>query len=186
MQRTERLSHRRDSAGAAPEISAVRRLVARRTARLRLQWADREEIVSAVLERLSAARTRYAAEPAASLGAIVAQNVEWAIVDFCRSAARRGERERLTAPECLPEAAAEPVVTRAERAGALDALLGPLTEREREILFERYVLELSAGEVGARHGMRQGAVKMACTRAVGKVRRAEPSEDAAFRRPRRS
>lgn len=163
-----------------PQLAGVRGMVARRTAHMRLQWLDREEIVSAVMERMVKALARRGGVGAKALGAATAENVDWAIADFCRAGMRRMGREQLTAPQEIPEPCTQEPPSAAEQADCLASLLRPLKEREREMLFERYVLELDAGEVAARHRMRPEAVTMACTRATRKARAAARRSDVAF------
>lgn len=167
----------------ASELTLVGRLVGRRTASLRLQPVDREEIVSAVLERLVIARRRSPDFNGAPEAAVIAQNVDWAVTDFCRAQMRRSARERLTEPELLPErpAAAAP---RLGEQGLLRSLVPPLTVREREILFERYVIGLHAHDVADHRGMNTDAVKAACSRAARKAREALQKPDVTFLEPR--
>lgn len=161
----------------AEALPRVRRLVAARTARMPVQPCDREEIVSDAMVRLVCARERRGER---DLPKIAPQNVEWAIADFREASRRNAERERPTAPEEIPETAVEGAEAALERADAIREMLDPLSELEREMIVERYVQDLDAAEVAARHGMTVAAVKMACSRATCKVREAHSRGDGTF------
>jgi RNA polymerase sigma factor (sigma-70 family) len=163
---------RSESQIASEQMRTVRKMVHRRTARLRLQRADREEIVSAVMERLVAARRRGGAHDRVPEAVLVAQNVEWAVADFCRAAMRRATHERLTAPAQMPQPPAPSAAVPLEEREAIGALLEPLSEREKQILFERYALDMAAAEVAERAGVQTGALKVACSRALRRLREA--------------
>ncbi|MHB1569459.1 MAG: sigma-70 family RNA polymerase sigma factor [Solirubrobacteraceae bacterium] len=155
-----------------PYVPAIEALVARRTRWLALRSCDREEISSAVLERLARDLARTQRLPGVAFGAVVRRKVKDQISDFLVARANRWRlgREDLTAPEDLPEPAAPPEPTPLEQAAAATALLHGLGPCERAIVYERYVLDLSIGEVAAGRGIQPAAVKKACTRGARKLR----------------
>jgi RNA polymerase sigma factor (sigma-70 family) len=166
-------------------VPDARRMVsawARQTG-LRLQPCDREEIVDEALLRCAGALSHKSEVDEEEMTAVRTMNTRWALIDFIRAAARRGEREQLTAPEkitAMADTAAEldedPVSAPLEQADAVTRLLGPLNERERELMLERYVLDLDVTEVAARHHMGVSAVKTTCFRAVRKARESAGGE----------
>jgi RNA polymerase sigma factor (sigma-70 family) len=165
-----------------PYLPGVQALVARRTAWMRVQQRDREEIVSIAIERLLHALAREPELKGAPFGAVATTKVADAIVDFLR-ARKRHVGERLTAPEDFPDLPAGEASTPVEQAAAADTILSPLRRREREIVYERYVLELDAGEVAGRRDMSTAAVKMTCSRGLRKIRDALQRGDVTFSDP---
>ena len=160
-----------------PYLPAVEALVARRTARTRLQKRDREEISSGALERLA---WELVCEPdlhGASFGAIVTVKVASTITDFLRARSRHAH-ERLTAPEELPEPFADAELPPFEQAEAVEAILRALAPHEQEIVYERYVLDRSIGEVAVSRGIQPDSVKKACTRGARKIREARRAREA--------
>jgi DNA-directed RNA polymerase specialized sigma24 family protein len=157
-----------------PYVPAIEALVARRTRWIALRSCDREEISSAVLERLARDLARTQRLPGVAFGALVRRKVKDQISDYLVARANRWRlgREDLTAPEDLPEPVAQPEPTPLEQAAAATALLHGLGPCERAIVYERYVLDLSIREVAASRGIQPAAVKKACTRGGRKLREA--------------
>ena len=163
-----------------PYLPAIELLVVSRTRWLALCRCDREEIASGALERLV---RELVCEPdlhGASFGAVVTMKVKDQISDFLSLKARRWRlvREELTAPEELPEPVAHSDPTPFEQAVAAEAILRPLAPGEQEIVYERYVLDLSIGEVAASRGIQPDAVKKACMRGARKIREARAAREA--------
>jgi len=141
---------------------------------MRLRPCEREEITSAALERVARDLAREPYLRGVSFRAAVIRKVKDQISDFATARARRRRlmREELTSPEGMPEVAACANPTPVEQAAAAEPMLRPLPPREREIVYERYVLDRSIGEVAACRGIQRDAVKKACTRGAGKMRKA--------------
>jgi DNA-directed RNA polymerase specialized sigma24 family protein len=158
-----------------PYLRALRTLVARRTARMRLQPCDREEIVSGAVERVVRDLLSKPDLGGVPLGAVVAVKVRDQISDFVRGRSARVDEEP-TAPGDLPESPVHARPTPVEQAEAAATLLHPLGPCERAIVYERYVLDLSIGDVAASRGIQPDAVKKACTRGARKIREAHDAK----------
>ena len=96
-----------------------------------------------------------------------------------RSAGRRVRLELRAAERAMGGAgggsgaaapSAESVVLVAERDAALRGALGTLAERDREIVYLRYFLDLSEAEMAAVLGCRPGTVKSRLSRALERLR----------------
>ena len=74
-------------------------------------------------------------------------------------------------------ASPESVVLLAERDAALRGALGTLTERDREVVYLRYFLDLSETEMSAVLGCRPGTVKSRLSRALQRLRAAVEERD---------
>jgi RNA polymerase sigma-70 factor (ECF subfamily) len=106
-----------------------------------------------------------------------------------RSAGRRMRLELRAAEQAIAGGAAggagagavapspESVVVVAERDAALRAALRALAERDREVVYLRYFLELSETEMAAVLGCRPGTVKSRLSRALGRLRAALEEHD---------
>lgn len=162
-----------------PYLPAVRALVARRVARLGLQPPDREEIVSVAIERLLRTLANEPELKGMPFGAVATTKVADAIIDFLR-ASRRRVPERLTAPEGFPDIHAPEALLPFEQTVAVGTILRSLRQRERQIVYERHVLELTAGEVASRVDMSVAAVKMTCSRGLRKLRETVARDDVTF------
>jgi RNA polymerase sigma-70 factor (ECF subfamily) len=102
-----------------------------------------------------------------------------------RSAGRRVRLELRAAEQAVagvgagpPAPSAESVVLVAERDAALRGALGSLDERDREVVYLRYFLDLSEAEMAAVLGCRPGTVKSRLSRALVRLRAAVEECDA--------
>lgn len=172
--RDERAARRAAHQLLVPYLPAVESLVASRTRSFALRRCDCEEIACATLERLARDLVREPDLRGASFGAAVARKVKDQIADFLAARARRTRMlyEELTAPHELPEPVAHHESPPFEQAAAVETLLQSLAPHEREIVYERHVLDLSIGQVAARRGIQPDAVKKACHRGMRKARQA--------------
>lgn len=153
----------------AERLVDLRKLVSHWTAHMPLQPTEREDIVSDVmLHLLSRVAREHGFGDKSFTGAMV-ENVKWAVARHCEAGMRRREQEQLTPLEEIPEVPVEPPTCAAEQLETIDALTKPLSDHERELLLERYVLGLDSSEVAARHHMRPEAVTMCCSRARAKA-----------------
>lgn len=153
----------------AERLVDLRKLVSHWTAHMPLQPTEREDIVSDVmLHLLSRVAREHGFGDKSFTGAMV-ENVKWAVARHCEAGMRRREQEQLTPPEEIPEAVFEPPPCAAEQRQTITALFEPLSNKERELLLERYVLGEDSAEVAARHNMRPEAVTMCCSRARAKA-----------------
>lgn len=143
-----------------------------RFARMRLVTDDQaEEAVSETMARAIAAHHRY--RPGSGATA-------W-MVGICRNVVyetyRAGGRVRVTDPDVLASAddpsadagPAERVLANDERKGLL-AAFAQLSPEDQELLTLRVVVGLDTPEVAATLGKRAGAVRMAQSRALGRLR----------------
>lgn len=176
----ERAARRAAHQLLVPYVSAVESLVVSRTRSFALRRCDCEEIACATLERLARDLVREPDLRGVSFGAAVARKVKDQIADFLAARSRRTRllREEPTAPHELPEPIAHHEPPPFEQAAAVEALLQPLAPHEREIVYERHVLDLSIGQVAARRGIQPDAVKKACQRGMRKAREAREARQA--------
>lgn len=158
------------------EIEHVRRRAARRLrAPLGLR-DDVEIVVSLALVRLASALMNTHATREASLIALVNSCVDLAAADFLRERIRRRRREQITDPDLMPEPEVHEVSACRHAQAAADALAG-LTTREQQIVSERALLGLTPSEVATRHRMTVGAVYVAHSRALAKLRSQAETND---------
>jgi RNA polymerase sigma factor (sigma-70 family) len=130
--------------------------------------ADAEEIAQDLLRRLARLLERKL-EFETPFRTVASANLNFAIKDYRRRLARTESTP--VDPVELPETEAPPGAPGArEMIGALEPYLDELTERERKIALDRFVLDLSPSEIGARHGMKRGAVDTAMHRIFKKMR----------------
>jgi RNA polymerase sigma-70 factor (ECF subfamily) len=134
--------------------------------------ADAEEIAQELMRRLVLLLGRKL-EFDTSFRAVAVANLNFAIKDYWRRAART--KSRPVDPDDLAEVEAEPEApAAAEAADALEPYLEGLSERERELAHERFVLDLSPAEIAERHGMKRGTVDVAMHRIFKKMRERAP------------
>ncbi|MHB1860517.1 MAG: RNA polymerase sigma factor, partial [Solirubrobacteraceae bacterium] len=164
----------------APHLRAVATFVFSRAASLALRRCDCEEIAAGAFERIARELGGELDTGGVPIAAIAIRKTKDELSAFLAQRARRWlpPTEELTAPEDLPEPAVEPDPTAAEQAAAAVAILRPLGRREREMLYERHVLDLGIGEVAARRGVQPDTVKKATTRGVRKIREAQSEREA--------
>lgn len=130
--------------------------------------ADAEEIAQDLLRRLARLLERKL-EFDTSFRTVAFVNLDYAIKDYRRRAARA--EATAVDPNELSGVAAPPGAPRAEEmVDALAPYLGDLNERERRLAHDRLILDLSPSEIGARHGMKRGAVDTAMHRIFKKMR----------------
>jgi RNA polymerase sigma-70 factor (ECF subfamily) len=135
--------------------------------------ADAEEIAQELMRRLVLLLGRKL-EFDTSFRAVAVANLNFAIKDYWRRAART--KSRPVDPDELVEVEAEPEApAAAEAADALEPYLEGLSDRERELAHDRFVLDLSPTEIAARHGMKRGAVDVAMHRIFKKMRERAPA-----------
>ncbi len=163
---------RRGSAQAWSDLYVLVRPDLFRYARVRLATDDQaEDAVSETMARAIAASDRY--RPGAG-------PVAW-LAGICRNVVfetyRAGGRLRTTDPDQMTDGAnpapepgpAERVVLEAD-AVELRAAFDQLGPDDQEVLLLRVVAGLEAGEVASALGKRTGAVRMAQSRALGRLR----------------
>jgi RNA polymerase sigma-70 factor (ECF subfamily) len=109
--------------------------------------------------------------------ALVARNREWAIIDFWRD--QYGEEAVAHDPRRLPEhaSAGMPQSSLVEQAHEFEPYLAGLTQRERELVIERILLDMSPEQIAEKHGMSRQAVDTAYHRALEKLRKNRPRPD---------
>lgn len=110
--------------------------------------------------------------------ALVTRSVEFEVRDFRRKRARRAAHEELREPANMPELPAEQTPGPIEQTDALHALLFAFSRRDRRIVIEREVLDLPVTLVAERQRMSGPAVRQACSRALGSLRRAAENHSA--------
>jgi RNA polymerase sigma factor (sigma-70 family) len=173
----------REAGDAAAEREAISRLVepywqwARTIAYGRIGGvgdpsADAEEIAQELMRRLVLMLGRKL-EFDTSFRAVAVANLNFAIKDYWRRAART--KSRPVDPDDLAEVEAEPEApATAEAADALEPYLAGLSERERQLAHDRFVLDLSPSEIAERRGMKRGTVDVAMHRIFKKMRERAP------------
>jgi len=129
--------------------------------------ADAEEIAQELMRRLVLLLGRKL-EFDTSFRAVAVANLNFAIKDYWRRAART--KSRPVDPEDLAEVEADPEPPAAEAVDALEPYLAELSERERRLAHDRFVLDLSPSEIAERQGMKRGAVDTAMHRILKKMR----------------
>lgn len=122
------------------------------------------------LVRLASALPNMHATRESSLIALLNSCVDFAVFDFLRTRVLRWRHEQVTDPAIMHGPAVHDVSPH-EQAEGIGAMLVGLNERQREIVIERVLLEMAPIQVAARHGMTRGAVDVACSRAMAKLRR---------------
>jgi RNA polymerase sigma-70 factor (ECF subfamily) len=95
-----------------------------------------------------------------------------------RAAGRRTRAELRVSRDTLVSPSSEAAVLVAERDGELRAALARLDDRDREVLYLRYFLDLAEAEIAAALDCRPGTVKSRLSRALGRLR-AQLGEEAA-------
>lgn len=156
----------------APYTIAIHRRAVSRLRSSPTRVHDTEDVAAAAIERLvRLLRTRcdFGDMPFA---AIVVRNVDWQVSDYWQTYLRRGAHEELREPMDMPYGAQEPTShldACGDAATILDA--AKLSRLERTIAIERAVLDRDPVQVARRRAMRRGAVDMAYSRALAKLRR---------------
>jgi RNA polymerase sigma factor (sigma-70 family) len=130
---------------------------------------DAEEIAQELMRRLASALERKL-EFGTSFRVVAAVNLKYAINDYWRRCGRA--RSRPVDPEALAMVAAEPGAPgEEENVDSLRPYFAGLSERERRLAHDRFVLDLSPSEIAERHGMKRGAVDTAMSRILMKMRK---------------
>ncbi|HEU5106751.1 MAG TPA: sigma-70 family RNA polymerase sigma factor [Solirubrobacterales bacterium] len=134
--------------------------------------ADAEEIAQDLLRRLAQLLKRKL-EFDSSFRVVAFMNLRYAIKDYWRRSART--QSTPVAPEEMPVVVAPPEAPAAEEmSNALEPYLEGLSERERTLARERFVLDLSPSEIAERHGMKRGTLDVAMHRIFKKMRENGP------------
>lgn len=172
----------------APWWHPIRRIARWRLHTLRPSETDLNEIATEVLERLSRAVERNAASFSKPFKYVVADNIEWAAVDYARARKRRAreiphdpgkmpsgpsqagsKRNSAGSLEALPAAGGgsgpspDGLAEQARDFGALIESLGP---RDQRILSERFLAGTSPEDIAAMLGIGRGAIDTATHRAL--------------------
>jgi RNA polymerase sigma factor (sigma-70 family) len=186
-ERDERLLRRARAARAAGDAAAEREAICRLIAPYG-DWAraiaygkigaaddpaaDAEEIAQDLLRRLAQLLKRKL-EFDSSFRVVAFMNLRYAIKDYWRRSART--QSTPVAPEEMPVVVAPPEAPAAEEmSSALEPYLEGLSERERTLARERFVLDLSPTEIAERHGMKRGTLDVAMHRIFKKMRENGP------------
>lgn len=170
-----------EAADRPPRLAAVNELIGlqlesvrgRAAWRLRAPSVSREEVeivVSMALARLASALANMHSVREVSLIALVNSCVDLAAVNFVRECIRRRRYEQITDPELMPEPELDDASALEHAQAAVGALAG-LTARELRIVGERALLDLTPDEIAARHQITRGAVYVAYSRALTKLRK---------------
>jgi RNA polymerase sigma factor (sigma-70 family) len=148
-------------------VASIRRIVAWRAYSLHPSDADVDEMVSGVLIRVAEALGKDV-DVNASLGGLIAVNIEWEVIDHARRRKRRA-REVHPPTEDFPDPAAPDGPTLADEARALRERIAGLSGRDQQMLAERMLLGLKPEEIARRHGVRRQVVDTATSRALKKL-----------------
>jgi RNA polymerase sigma factor (sigma-70 family) len=148
-------------------VANIRRIVAWRAYSLQPPDADVDEIVSGVLIRIADVLKKEV-DPTGSLGALIATNIEWEVIDYARRR-KRLAREVQAAAEDFPDPAAPESPTLADEARELRERIAGLSGRDQQMLAERMLLGLKPEEIARRHGVRRQVVDTATSRALKKL-----------------
>jgi RNA polymerase sigma factor (sigma-70 family) len=156
-------------------VANIRRIVAWRACSQQPSDADIDELVSGVLIRIADALSKDV-DASSSLGALIAVNIEWEVIDYVR---RRKRRAREVHPEIedFPDPAAPERLTLADEARALRERIAGLSGRDQQIVAERMLLGLKPEEIAGRHGVRRHVVDTATSRALKKLRASDELSD---------
>jgi len=133
--------------------------------------ADVDEVTSAWMERMTKMLMRKT-EFDGPFGAVVLENAHWARKDLIRKRKRRPERivDHRDSEAVFDDAVEDEVTVDGFASAALDHALGQLSERERRILDGFFGEDRAGADIAAELGMTPGAVRVAQSRALGKVR----------------
>jgi len=146
----------------------ITRIVRYRAHSLRPSDADVDEIVGGVLRRLAETLERKL-----SFGKpfrfVVADNIDWEVIDFARRHERRTSREVSCDGENFPEPAVFDGPTLEAEARELRGYLVSANDRERALLADQMLFGFDAEKTGERHEMQRGAVYTATHRALKKL-----------------
>lgn len=130
---------------------------------------DAEEIAQELMRRLVLTLARKL-EFDTSFRAVASVNLDYAVKDYWRRSARA--RSKAVDPGELAEVEAQPGAPgEGEDLDSLRPYFDGLSERERRLAHDRFVLDLSPSEIARRHGMKRGAVDTAMSRILGKMRK---------------
>lgn len=130
---------------------------------------DAEEIAQELMRRLVLLLARKL-EFNTSFRTVVSANLGYAVKDYWRRSGRA--RSRAVDPDELAEVEAQPGAPgEGENVDSLRPYFDGLSERERRLAHDRFVLDLSPSEIAARHGMKRGAVDTAMSRIFQKMRK---------------
>jgi RNA polymerase sigma factor (sigma-70 family) len=156
-------------------VANIRRIVIWRAHSQRPSDADIDELVAGVLIRVAGALSKEI-DASASIGGLIAVNVEWEVIDFVR---RRMRRAPEVHPEIedFPDPAAPERPTLADEARALRERIAGLSGRDQQIVAERMLLGLKPEEIAGRHGVRRQVVDTATSRALKKLQASDELSD---------
>lgn len=135
--------------------------------------ADAEEIAVDLLRRLARLLERKL-EFDTSFRVVAYMNLSYAIKDYRRRSARN-ESTPVDPVKLSEVGAPRGAPGPEEMSDALQPYLDGLNQRERELVHDRLVLDLSPTEIGERHGMKRGAVDTAMHRIFKKMRKNAPA-----------
>jgi RNA polymerase sigma-70 factor (ECF subfamily) len=140
-------------------------------ARRRLSSEDTaRDVVGETMARAVRGLERYRGE-GGGFDAWLSGIVRHVVLDAQRSAGRRPVTSMVGVPEPVSHAEGpEELLLGSYEAAAVRAAFGSLSAEDRELLELRVVLGLSADEVASVLGKRPGAVRMAQSRALGRLR----------------
>jgi RNA polymerase sigma factor (sigma-70 family) len=157
-------------------VPNIRRIVAWRAYTLRPSEADIDELVGGVLIRLAEALKKEIDASSSALGALIAVNIEWEVIDYARRRKRRArEVQRETGD--FADAAAPERPTLADEARALRERIAGLSGRDQQMMAERMLLGLTPEEIAARHGVHRRVVDTATSRALRKLAASDALSD---------
>lgn len=129
---------------------------------------DAEEIAQELMRRLVLLLARKL-EFDTSFRVVASANLDYAVKDYWRRAGRA--RSKAVDPDELAEVEAQPGAPgEGENVDSLRPYFDGLSERERRLAHDRFVLDLSPTEIAERHGMKRGAVDTAMSRILKKMR----------------
>lgn len=151
------------------QLERMRRRAAWRLHAPSMSCEEVEIVVAMALVRLASALAKAQGARESSVIALVNSCVDFAAVDFVRERVRRRRLEQVTDPELIPQFEVYDAST-LEHAHAVNEMLAGLSARESQIVSERVVLSLTPDEIAARHRITRGAVYVAYSRALTKLR----------------
>ncbi len=146
----------------------IARIVRYRAHSLRPSDADVDEIAGGVLRRLAEALEKKL-DYGKPFRYVVADNIEWEVIDFARRRKRRADHEISTESVELIEPAAPEGPTLEQEARELRGYLVSASDRERSLLADQMLFGFDAEKTGERHEMQRGAVYTATHRALKKL-----------------
>jgi len=150
----------------------ITRIVRYRAHSLRPSDPDVDEMVGGVLRRLAEALGRKL-DFGKPFRFVVADNIEWEVIDFARRRKRHAEHEISAETMEFAEPAAFDAPTLEAEARELRAYLVSASDRERALLADQMLFGFDAAQTGTRHDVKRGAVYTATHRALKKLLEAD-------------